>query len=608
MRNGSRSLSGWFHPLVYFEDWTARLFEAESLRAYRICLALLVAFLLGVCGFVLATGCAHQLTNPWDAVGLLDAGWRVYLGQVPHRDFLSHLGIAYLGLVALGIRLAGPCGTALAYVGVLPVLPLGLCCWWIARRRFAAFPALVLSAMVGAMPAGTSQLGMIHDYRIPSYAMQYNRLGWAMVSIILVQMLLPRRRQDQTTPQPVGEYLISGVLIGLLLLIKINYALVAIGLVPFALFCSPPRFRSWLALAAGVALSIAAVAVFVPLDVRAFLDDQQNIAGVHKASKRIQEFWEVYGVSQHLILALLGVALFLIQPFGRLEPSLRRRMVLRWLRFTVAGAVAVLVGLALCSTNCQRKAIPTFAVGAMLLMEGFYRARKDSLEGAPLPADDRVRWQMCTWIFLILALPIVIYDAKSVSYCFLWKQIKAPRVAPGARLDSPTLGDLLLPPEPGEKTDRALMVSKMFARGVHGPDFTSYQYAAWMSDGATLLRRWTDEQSRIFAMDFLNPFPLFLKLPPPRGAPLCLHWKRLVSDEHRPSAERVFEEVTHVMVPKTSLVLPSFVWIQGQYGPYLHAHYRQVDASGFWTLYVRNDLAQPSTQSATAVSVMSSDK
>jgi hypothetical protein len=215
---------------------------------------------------------------------------------------------------------------------------------------------------------------------------------------------------------------------------------------------------------------------------------------------------------------------------------------------------------------------------------------------------------MCTWIFLILALPIVIYDAKSVSYCFLWKQIKAPRVVPGARLDSPTLGDLLLPPEPGEKTDRALMVSKMFARGVHGPDFTSYQYAAWMSDGATLLRRWTDEQSRIFAMDFLNPFPLFLKLPPPRGAPLCLHWKRLVSDEHRPSAERVFEEVTHVMVPKTSLVLPSFVWIQGQYGPYLHAHYRQVDASGFWTLYVRNDLAQPSTQSATAVSVMSSDK
>lgn len=583
-----RSLSGWLHRLIYSEEWMTGLFEADSKRAYWTCFALLMVCLLTVCGLVLGTGCAHQMINAWDSVNLLDAGWRVYQGQVPHRDFFCHLGVVYVGLVALGMWFAGPSASAIAYAGMLPVIPLGLCCWWFARRRFAAFPALVLSAMVGALPAGTSQLGMVHDYETPSYAMQYNRLGWALVCIVLIQLLI-RPRKELATRSLMAEYLVSGLVVSLLVFTKVNYAIVALGLAPLGMLLQP-RLKAWSALIGGLLLGTALIAVILPVDVTAMLADQQSIAAVHRVDKRIKEFKEIIGDNLPVILVLLGTALFMTQPvFGRRELPGGRPPVLDWLRSMFAAAVSLLVGLAICSTNCQRNAIPTFAVSALFLFEGFRRSRTAALGTETPPADDRVRWLIGVWGFLILAGSIAVYDAMSVSYCYLWHQIKAPSALAIVRVPTETMSDMLFPHIPGDAKTRETLIQKILARSIRHPDMSSCEYAVWLTDGAALLERWTDDKSRIFTMDFLNSYSFIMKLPSPRGTPLCLHLKHLVNNDHHPPAQRVFQEVTHVMAPKQYLVPASGLWIDACYGPYMRAHYTRVASSDLWDLYVRND-------------------
>lgn len=583
-----RVVPGLFHRLVCFEDWMTRLFEADSERAYRVCFALLMVCLLTVFGLVWATGCAHQMINPWDSVNLLDAGWRVYQGQVPHRDFFCHLGVVYVGLVAFGMKLGGPSASAMAYAGLLPALPLGLCCWWLARRRFAAFPALVLSAMVGALPLGTSQLGMVHDYASPSYAMQYNRLGWALMCVVLVQLLFPPRKEP-TTRRLLTEYLISGLVISALLFTKVNYAIVAVGLLPLGMLFRP-RLKAWAALLGGVVIGTALIAAILPLDVSAMLADQQSIAAVHRLEKRLSEIREIIGDNLPLILALLGTALFMTQPIlGRREILGGSKAIVSWIGFLFAAAVSLLVGIAICSTNCQRTAIPTFALSALFLLEGFRRSRTATLGSEPPPADDRVRWLLGGWVFLLLSAPIAIYDAMSVSYCYLWHEIKAP-VAPSiVRVPTDMMSDMLFPCIPGDAKTREALVQKILARGIRHPDMSSCEYAVWLSDGAALLERWTDDRSRVFTMDFLNSYSFIMKLPSPRGTPLCLHLKHLVNDDHHPAVERVFEEVTHVMVPKRYLVAASGLWIDTCYGPYMRDHYTRVATSDLWELYVRNE-------------------
>jgi len=594
---GLRIVFRLFRQLVCPEEWLTQLYEADSEQAYRIGFALLMVCLLTVCGMVWGTGCAHQMINPWDSVNLLDAGWRVYQGQVPHRDFFCHLGVVYVGLVAFGKKLGGPSASALAYAGLLPALPLGLCCWWLASRRFAAFPALVLSAMVGALPLGTSQLGMVHDYKLPSYAMQYNRLGWALMCVVLVQLLIPPRK-ELTTRRLLAEYLISGLVISTLVFTKVNYAIVAIGLLPLGMLFRP-QLKAWAALVGGVVLGTMLIATILPLDVSAMFADQQNIAAVHRLEKRISEIKEIVGDNLPLILALMGTALFMTQPIlGRQEIPGRSKAILGWIRFLFAAATALLVGIAICSTNCQRTAIPTFALSALFLLEGFHRSRTVALGPEPLPADDRVRWLFGVWVFLLLSAPIAIYDAMSVSYCCLWRKIKAPSAPAIVRVPTDTMSDMLFPYIPGDAKTHEALVQKILARGIHHPDMSSCEYAVWLSDGVALLEHWTDDKSRVFTMDFLNSYSFIMKLPSPRGTPLCLHLKHLVNNDHHPAVERVFEEVTHVMVPKRYLVAASGLWIDTCYGPYMRDHYSRVATSDLWELYVRNDSPWLHRQSA----------
>ncbi len=63
-----------------------------------------------------------------------------------------------------------------------------------------------------------------------------------------------------------------------------------------------------------------------------------------------------------------------------------------------------------------------------------------------------------------------------------------------------------------------------------------------------------------------------------------------MSDTRYPAPERVFGEVTHVLVPTDyPLRSDTDTWMMKVYGGYLKDHFRLVDKSPTWDLYIRSD-------------------
>ena len=106
------------------------------------------------------------------------------------------------------------------------------------------------------------------------------------------------------------------------------------------------------------------------------------------------------------------------------------------------------------------------------------------------------------------------------------------------------------------------------------------------NDGLALLDGRVGPKSRILALEASNAFCFALQLPPPRGAPPLWHVDRLESASQHPPADVVFQEVTHVMVPKIaeSDALP---FLHRLFDDYISAHFEVVAQSPMWTLWER---------------------
>ena len=135
-------------------------------------------------------------------------------GQRPHVDFYSPLGAVPLLMTALGMAVAGPCGSALTY-GYAIVLPLmTLAAWWIARRRLPALVALIFALLVGLTLVATHYPG--HPFHDTTYAAQYNRLGGALLCLLMLQVLI-RPQASTSRNVAVVEGALAGAVLALLL-------------------------------------------------------------------------------------------------------------------------------------------------------------------------------------------------------------------------------------------------------------------------------------------------------------------------------------------------------------------------------------------------------
>jgi hypothetical protein len=583
--------------LVAWEDRLLSAFLAQRPGAYRIAFFGLAAIVLATLGMLWSFGCSHQWSCAWDSAFLLDGGWRMLQGQRPHVDFYSPLGAVPLLVTALGMILAGPRGAALTY-GYALVFPLvTLAAWCTARRRVPPLHALVFGSMVGFTLVATHYPG--HPFHDTTYAAQYNRLGGALLSLLLLQVLLPPQRAP-ARPVTLLEGTWAGAILAILLFTKITYfgmgvVAVAVGAVSFGL-----GSIGWPGLLGGFAAVSLTLFAYLGFDISAFLGDMRMLADVQEPGSRLVSLGNAVRWNRGALGLLLAMMALLIRPMREAKPGAAH---ISWLRSSAMAAAAIVIGLFIYSTDGISGIPPAFAVGALILAENLRRRCGVSVGGVADPShglrpenfERGFKYLLASALVAYLAGVIILHGSLSVAYSFGWHWLCADRLPPTAIVRSKTMQDVLLPPRPEEKqlVDRQAVIASILKRDPEQPALTSYQYACWTNDGLRLLRRHVTPGSRIFVMDWVNPFSFALGLPSPRGDALYWHAGRVFDEEHCPPAERVFQEVTLVMVPKRPIQPASTRTLKRAYGHVLESRFRPVDESKLWVLYAsRSDGGQ----------------
>lgn len=566
-----------------------RAFLADRPGAYRLAFLGLVAIVLVTLGMLFSFGCSHQWSCAWDSAFLLDGGWRLLGGQRPHVDFYSPLGAVPLLVVALGMLVAGPRGAALTY-GPAIIFPwITLAAWWIARRRLPALPAIIFGSMVGFTLVATHYPG--HPFHDTTYAAQYNRLGGALLAVLLLQVLLPPRSADSDSGSAgaaiVLEGLCAGTILGLLLFTKITYfgmGMAAVALAGWS--CFRLRIAAWLAMAGAGAAVWFCVMGYLGFDFAAFDADMKMLAAVQDPDFRIVALANAVRWNRGPLGLLLVMTALLVRPMRRANPDAELSS---WLLTATMAVVGIFVGLFIYSTDGISGMPPAFAVAALVLAENLRRRCAISAPLRPETFEQGFKYLLAGALAACLAGVIVVHGSLSVAYSFAWHWLNADRLPATAIVESPTMGDVLLPPRADEAglADRDAVIAGILERDPEQPDPTSYQYACWTNDGLDLLRRHVDAESRIFVMDWVNPFSFALELPSPRGDALYWHAGRVFDEAHHPDADRVFAEVTLVMVPKRPIQPASKRALSQVYGHVLPSRFEPIDQSKLWTLYAR---------------------
>ena len=581
-----------FRLLIALEEFLIGLCTSSSKRARRLALCLLLAVMLVATAALLAMGCSHQWRQPWDSALMLEGAWRVLQGQRPHVDFFSHIGVVPFLIVALGMKVAAPCGAALT-AGYALLLPLvALWAWSQASQRVPAVQALLFSALTGFLIVGTRPLG--HDFNLTSYAMAYNRFAWALLGILLLQLSVPLAgRSSRRVAFFNGAS--AGALLGLLLFTKISYFGLGAAALVVCGFLVPRARPRWPAVAVGcIAVSLPLLA-FMRWDVAAYVRDIQQVTAVQGVACRFGVFWKASVANTDVLLQTLLLVLILTKPVLEAQSAAG---LASWPKTVVIAGTVVVFGLAACSTNAQEQEIPLFAVSALVLSDTLRRRvtqRDDPCtpRGTGRRHRGGFRYLLANVVILHVAGATLVADASSVGYSFLWGRLKAAQMPDGARLRAAPVADMIFPPP---EEHRGMTESDMVAlidetlEGRHGyAHFSPYSYACWVNNGLDLLRRHATPHSRVWTMAFCNPFTFALGLHSPRGD--CFFWLKgwMMDRDHYPAADRVLREVTLIMEPKRPLVLGNRRLLKNVYRDYMTRHFRKLDETALWILYRRVD-------------------
>lgn len=200
---------------------------------------------------LLAKGGLYIDRHEGDALHLIEIMRRMGMGQWPHLDFMTPLGVAAFLPMSILVQAGFGVGTAviLAQIGVAVLLLPAV--FYVARSRFTQVAAYAFGALVLIMV-----LALVHGESSDtvSISMHYNRWAWAFAFLAVPLAMLPAR--------DVGSSALDGVLLGLAMSFFI------LGKVTFALAFAPALVlglalrHDWRAMGAG--LAVVAICAAIP--------------------------------------------------------------------------------------------------------------------------------------------------------------------------------------------------------------------------------------------------------------------------------------------------------------------------------------------------------
>lgn len=493
--------------------------QQQKLLGGKLRLSADMAFALSlivVCSATAYIGIVSPLRSfAHDAFFFLDNAYRVTQGQVPDRDFSSAWGPIMFLIDAAGLRLSSMRPDGIGYANALFGGLIALWAFLIVRSRSAGtacatglFTALLIMA---PFPLGNDPVSF-------SLAMTYNRYGYALFGVLLVEVVsdvlpLSRTRRHKT----IGSFS-SGLVLGLLVFLKISYALVAIPFTAACLICTARgRVRRLAGLSAGFVIVTVAMACYLRFDLSDMLHDIAMAASARRLSLQPMSLLRPIVFVQNAPLLALALLIERRGVSGLWGWSAHGRAIGVALLTVAAGCLLLI-------SNQQTNCFPLNAYAAVTLL-AFY-ASKQASAGKP-------GWLTITILAWFCCLPLAIQNVTSLASATVMRAW--PGEAPSLTLTAP-----------------GWVQHPVFAPVVGAFKTATYgeEYVTAVNEGLALIVRRTDARDGVLAFDMFNPFNYLLGRPSPKGGFAAAAYDYVFSDASHPSAQRVLGNATYVIVRK----------------------------------------------------------
>jgi hypothetical protein len=506
-------------------------------------------------------GAIHARLYGHDIFFLLDNGWRALHGQRVHTDYSSAWGPLTFLLVAAGLAITGGSVATISYVNALVATVVGLWCAWLAAGRCRTMAALAFPCFAALLVAAPFALG---DPPIgTSHGMVYNRYGYALLAIIMLESFLPAAVDRQTPFRRFAEPILSGGALGLLLFLKVSYFLIALPLLGTSMLFQTSRWRRALLYATGFGVVSFLFLAYLRFDVSAMWNDLSAAAASRSGSLGLRHRTKDLLTGGIFRAVLLGAMVVWYRRTS--SPAADRQSLWHGWCYPLAAVVVVAADSLLTITNAQVLTYPLTAVFATVLL----LSMKPVSRSSSISGDARVFLVLTAGM---LAVPIAAMQILGLGYAFVESHIKP--VPPGIlRFESPRLHPLVLYDLPSDDADRYS---------------TGSEYVSSLNDGIRLLAAHTRPDEKIANLDMFNPFAYALGREPIRGGIAAAAYRYTLDDRHHPSPARFFGDAAVVMVPKFPAAQPLFyTGYRKIYEPALATEFRLESESSRWLLYRR---------------------
>jgi len=548
-------LAGLFSPVRTFwsGDW---LHEHHRITA--------VGAVLLVAALTVATGAIHARIYGHDIFFLLDNGWRALHGQRVHVDYSSAFGPLTFLLVAAGLAVSGGSVAAVSYANAFAASVAGLWSAWLAAGRSRTMTAVAYPCFIALLVAAPFVLG--EPPVLTSHGMVYNRCGYALLAIVMLECFQPRADDSQSRHRRLSEPILTGCAVALLLFLKITYFLVALPLLGTSLLFWKRRGQRALGYAAGFAGTAILFLAYLRFDVGAMVNDLFAAGAARSGSLGLG-----HGFVDLLTGAINHMAPLGLLAFGcaRLSGSTETGAFSLWRACRYPLTVVVVVGAdtLLLLTNAQVSSYPLTAAFAIVLLFSIDPALRSSAH-----VSSRKAAPLLLLLAGFLGGPMILVQSVGLVSGFV--EVRANPNPPGVlRFESPRLRPLVLYDGPSAYMDR-------YSNG--------REYVASVNDGMRLLVAHTSPEDKVANLDAFNPFAYALDREPIRGGIAAAAYRYTLDDRNHPSPDRFFGDAAVMMVPKYPAAAPMFYdGYRKIYEPAIEREFRLQAESSRWRLYRR---------------------
>lgn len=511
-----------------------------------------------ICGTAVFIGAVPTRIFGHDIFFLLDNGWRVVNGQRTHIDFTSPWGPVSFLVVGIGFILSHNSVNAVGYGNAIFAFIIALWGYRLSRDRMGFIPQFLLCLYLALLVVSPYSLGW--GVWNSSHAMFYNRYGYALLGLIMIEAFQRVGTDHQRREEWVGGFSSGGVA-AITLFLKANYFVAAILLIATSvLFVRQSKWR-FVGMILGFSLAVFALLSYLNFDIAAIQRDLEMAAGARAKSFHFRELTQKLWMNA---VYFFFIVLLCIQSSRAIEVTGHKS---RTFTLPLLGALVFGVDMLLLCSNQQYSELPLTFIFSLFIVNNVIAGNRNLTGVSVKDVSPHVSLTIFAGgVFFLFSLSMQFSGLAYGAFQKVWPS----NLTSVTRFTEPRLATLLLYDNQAE------------------PKSNGSIYVDYINSGTRLLREKTEIYEKVLTMDMFNPFPYAIGRKPAVGGIAAVAYNYTLSDTYRPSDTAYFGNADIVMIPKQP-ASPSWFY-DGYfriYEPALHDRFHLVAESQKWYLYRR---------------------